>query len=35
MFTLILTALGFLGGVYVGARFANWLRALYEALTGK
>lgn len=35
MITLILTAIGFLGGVYVGARYSERLRELYYAIIGK
>ena len=35
MITLILFTTVFLGGVYVGARYAEWLRELFHAVTGK
>jgi hypothetical protein len=35
MITIILASITFLGGVYVGARWAEKLRAIYHSLTGK
>lgn len=35
MITIILASITFLGGVYVGARWAEKLRAVYSSLTGK
>lgn len=35
MITIILASITFLGGVYVGARWAEKLRAIYSSLTGK
>ena len=34
MITLILSIVTFLGGVYVGARWSEKLRALYHSLAG-
>lgn len=35
MITITLITLGFLGGLYVGARYAEWLREIFHAITGK
>lgn len=35
MLTILLLALSFLGGVYVGARYSEKLKAIYHSLTGK
>jgi hypothetical protein len=35
MITIILASITFLGGVYVGARWAEKLRDIYHSLTGK
>ena len=35
MTTIILASITFLGGVYVGARWAEKLRDIYNSLTGK
>ena len=35
MITIILASTTFLGGVYVGARWAEKLRDIYHSLTGK
>jgi hypothetical protein len=35
MITIILASITFFGGVYVGARWAEKLRAVYSSLTGK
>jgi hypothetical protein len=35
MITVILIVIGFIGGLYVGARFAEWLRECYKAVSGK
>ena len=35
MITIILASLSFLGGVYVGARWAEKLRGIYNSITGK
>lgn len=35
MITLILTIVSFLGGVYVGARWAEKLREIYFSITSK
>ena len=34
MITLLLTAVGFLGGVYVGARWAEKFREVYKSILG-
>jgi hypothetical protein len=35
MITIILISLSFVGGVYVGARWAEKLREVYHSITGK
>jgi hypothetical protein len=35
MITIILASITFLGGVYVGARWAEKLREIYHSVTGK
>jgi hypothetical protein len=35
MITLILASVTFLGGVYVGARYAETLRKIWHSITGK
>jgi hypothetical protein len=35
MITIILISISFVGGVYVGARWAEKLRAIYTSVTGK
>jgi len=35
MITIILASITFLGGVYVGARWAEKLREVYHSITGK
>ena len=35
MITIILASITFLGGVYVGARWAEKFRDIYHSLTGK
>ena len=35
MFTLILAAVTFLGGVYVGVRYSAKLSAIWHSITGK
>jgi len=35
MITIILASITFLGGVYVGARWAEKLREVYTSITGK
>jgi hypothetical protein len=35
MLTILLLAISFLGGVYVGARYSEKLKAIYQSLTGK
>jgi hypothetical protein len=35
MITIILISISFVGGVYVGARWAEKLRDIYHSLTGK
>ncbi len=35
MITIILISISFIGGVYVGARWAEKLRAIYTSVTGK
>ncbi len=35
MITVILIGIGFIGGLYVGARWAEWLRECYKAIVGK
>lgn len=34
MITFLLTAIGFLGGVYVGARWAEKFREIYKSILG-
>lgn len=35
MFTLILAAVTFLGGVYVGARYADFLRKVWYSIVSR
>lgn len=35
MLTILLIGISFLGGVYVGARYSEKLKAIYHSLTGK
>jgi hypothetical protein len=35
MITIILISIGFLGGVYVGARYSGRLLAIWHSITGK
>lgn len=34
MITIILATVAFLGGVYVGARYAEKLKSIYESIVG-
>jgi len=35
MITILLLSISFLGGVYVGARYAETLRNIWHSITGK
>jgi hypothetical protein len=35
MLTILLLSISFLGGLYVGARYSEKLKAIYHSLTGK
>jgi hypothetical protein len=35
MITIILISISFVGGVYVGSRWAEKLREIYHSITGK
>jgi hypothetical protein len=35
MITILLLSISFLGGLYVGARYSEKLKAIYHSLTGK
>jgi hypothetical protein len=35
MITILLLSISFLGGVYVGARYSEKLKAIWHSITGK
>jgi hypothetical protein len=35
MLTILLLSISFLGGLYVGARYSEKLKAIYQSITGK